>query len=79
MNTETTPTKTSDWTASQTGTACLLLLAVVIVSDMPEPVPFWQTAWGQAPSVGTVLLIAALVVAFVRFGDRLGLRAERGE
>jgi peptidoglycan/LPS O-acetylase OafA/YrhL len=79
MNTETTPTKTSDWNASQTGTACLLLLAVVIVSDMPEPVPFWPLAWGQAPSVGTVLLIAALAIAIVRFGDRLGLRTGRGE
>lgn len=79
MNTETTPMKTSAWTASQTRTACLLLLAVVIVSDMPEAVPFWPVAWGQAPSVGTVLLIAALVIALVRFGDRLGLRTERGE
>jgi hypothetical protein len=79
MNTETTPTKTSDWSASQTGTACFLLLAVVIVSDMPEPIPFWPTAWGQAPSVGTVLLIAALIITLVRFGDRLGFRGARGQ
>ena len=69
MNTETTPARKT-WTPSQGESAIFLLLLVVIVADMPEPVPFWQAAWGQAPSVGTVLLIAGLILAIARFSRR---------
>lgn len=72
MNTETTPTRKT-WTPSQGESAIFLLLLVVIVSDMPEPIPFWQTDWGQAPSVGTVLLISGLILAIARFGRRSGV------
>lgn len=78
MHTETIPTK-SDWSATKGETAVFLLLMVVLVSDMPEPIPFWPLSWGQAPSVGTVLLIVAIIVALARFGDRLGFRAERDQ
>lgn len=71
MTTEKTPSRW-DWNTSEGGAAVLLLLMVVIVSDMPEPIPFWPMSWGHAPSVGTVLLIVAVVLAIVRFGDRLG-------
>ena len=47
-----------------------LLLAVVVTPDLPEPLPFWPETFGQAPSVGAVLLIAALVMALVSFDAR---------
>lgn len=74
MHTETIPAR-SNWSPSQTE-GILLVMMVAIVSDMPEPVPFWPDAFGQAPSVGTVLLIAAIVVAIARFGRRSNGRAD---
>lgn len=76
MHTETTPAK-SNWTPGQGDAAVFLLLMVVLVSDMPEPVPVWPLSWGQAPSVGAVMLIVAIIVALARFGDRLGVRTEQ--
>ena len=61
------PTKAA-WSPSRGEIAIFLLAIVVIVSDMPEPLPFWPMAWGQAPSVGTVLLITAILLALSRFG-----------
>jgi|APAra7269097235_1048549.scaffolds.fasta_scaffold00251_30 hypothetical protein len=61
------PTKAA-WSPSRGEIAIFLLAIVVIVSDMPEPIPFWPMAWGQAPSVGTVLLITAILLALSRFG-----------
>ena len=61
------PTKAA-WSPSRGEIAIFLLAIVVIVSDMPEPMPFWPMAWGQAPSVGTVLLITAILLALSRFG-----------
>ena len=63
-----TPPATTVWSPSRGEAALLLLAMVAIVSDMPEPIPFWPTIWGQAPSVGTVLLIAAILLALSRFG-----------
>ncbi len=74
MHTETNPAR-SNWSPSQ-GEGILLLLMVVIVSDMPEPVPFWPDAFGQAPSVGTVLLIVSVVLALARFGRRADARTD---
>lgn len=75
MNIKTTPARKT-WTPSQGESAIFLLLLVVIVSDMPEPIPFWQSSWGQAPSVGTVLLICGLVLAVARFGRRSDARTD---
>lgn len=61
------PTKAA-WSPSRGEIAIFLLAIVVIVSDMPEPIPFWPMAWGQAPSVGTVLLITSILLALSRFG-----------
>lgn len=61
------PTKAA-WSPSRGEIAIFLLAIVVIVSDMPEPIPFWPMAWGQAPSVGTLLLITAILLALSRFG-----------
>ena len=61
------PTKAA-WSPSRGEIAIFLLAIVVIVSDMPEPIPFWPMAWGQVPSVGTVLLITAILLALSRFG-----------
>ena len=47
-----------------------LLLAVVVTPDLPEPLPFWPEVWGHAPSVGSALLLAALVMALVSFDKR---------
>lgn len=77
MTTEKTPVRKT-WTPSQGESAIFLLLLVVIVSDMPEPIPFWQSSWGQAPSVGTVLLVAGLILAITRFGGRPHVRADAG-
>lgn len=74
MHTEKTPAR-SNWSPSQTEAGIFLLLMVVIVSDMPEPIPFWSSSWGQAPSVGTVLLIAGVILAIARFG-RSNARAD---
>ncbi|HEX8662268.1 MAG TPA: hypothetical protein VF686_10425, partial [Brevundimonas sp.] len=74
MHTETSPTR-SNWSPSQTE-AILLVVMVAIVSDMPEPVPFWPDAFGQAPSVGTVLLIACVILAIARFGRRSDTRTD---
>lgn len=71
MHTEITPTDKT-WTPSQGETAIFLLLLVVIIADMPEPVPFWPHAMGQAPSVGTVMLIVGIILAIVHFGGRPG-------
>lgn len=67
MTTSTSPA-TARWTPNRGEIAVLLVAMVAIVSDMPEPIPFWPTPWGHAPSVGTVLLIAAILLAFSRFG-----------
>ncbi len=66
MNNEIAPAKPK-WEPSHTEAGIFLLLMVVIISDMPEPIPFWPHAFGQAPSVGTVLLIAGIVLALTRF------------
>jgi hypothetical protein len=63
-----TPPARAEWSPGRGEIALFLLAVVAIVSDMPEPIPFWPTVWGQAPSVGTVLLIVALVLALSRFG-----------
>lgn len=78
MTTEKTPAR-RDWNSSEGSAAVFLLLMVVIVSDMPEPIPFWPMAWGQAPSVGTVLLIVAVVLAINRFGDRFSPRKDAAQ
>lgn len=69
------PTKAA-WSPSRGEIAIFLLAMVAIVSDMPEPMPFWPTVWGQAPSVGTVLLITAILLAFSRFGRELWEKAQ---
>lgn len=56
------------WSPGRGEIAVFLVAIVVIVSDMPEPIPFWPLNWGHAPSVGTVLLVAALALALSRFG-----------
>ncbi len=67
MTTPTPPARTG-WTPGRGEAAIFLLAMVAIVSDMPEPIPFWPTLWGQAPSVGTVLLITAILLALSRLG-----------
>lgn len=69
MHTEITPAK-AKWAPSQGETAIFMLLLVVIIADMPEPVPFWPHAMGQAPSVGTVMLIVSIILALVHFRGR---------
>ncbi len=64
------------WSPSRGEIAIFLLAMVAIVSDMPEPIPFWPTVWGQAPSVGTVLLITAIFLALSRFGRELWENAQ---
>lgn len=75
MTTLTTPAK-ADWSPKRGEIAIFLLVLVAIVSDMPEPIPFWPTIWGQAPSVGTALLIAAILLAFSRSGRELWEKAQ---
>ena len=70
MTTLMPPAKTT-WSPSRGEIAVLLVAMVSIVSDMPEPVPFWPTPWVDAPSVGTVLLIAVILLAFSRSGRDL--------
>lgn len=65
-----TPPATIAWSPSRGEAALFLLAMVAIVSDMPEPIPFWPTIRGQEPSVGTVLLITAILLALSRFGRR---------
>jgi len=69
------PTKAA-WSPSRGEIAIFLLVLVAIVSDMPEPIPFWPTIMGQAPSVGTALLIAAIFLALSRFGRELWEKAQ---
>jgi hypothetical protein len=67
--THSTPTRTdAAWSPGRGEIAIFLAVIVAVVSDMPEPIPFWPMAWGQAPSVGTVLLITAIALALSRFG-----------
>lgn len=47
-----------------------LMLAVVVTPDLPEPLPFWPEAFGHAPSVGSAILLAALIMALVSFDAR---------
>lgn len=68
MNTETTTPRT-DFEPRAAATLALLLAAVV-TPDLPEPLPFWPEAFGNAPSVGAALLLAALVTALVSFDTR---------
>lgn len=75
MTTLTPPAK-ADWSPNRGEIAILLVVMVAIVSDMPEPIPFWPTIWGQAPSVGTVLLIAAILLALSRFGREFWEKAQ---
>jgi len=75
MTTLPSPTKDA-WSPSRGEIALFLLAVVVIVSDMPEPIPFWPTVWGQAPSVGTVLLITAILLALSRFGRETWEKAQ---
>lgn len=75
MTTPTPPARTG-WTPSRGEAAIFLLAIVAIVSDMPEPIPFWPTVWGQAPSVGTVLLIVAIGLALSRFGREYREKAQ---
>jgi len=70
-----TPPAKAAWTPSRGEAAIFLLAMVAIVSDMPEPIPFWPTLWGQAPSVGTVLLIVAILLALSRFSQAYGEKA----
>jgi hypothetical protein len=65
-----TPAAKTEWTPTRGEAALFLLALVAIVSDMPEPIPFWPTVWGQAPSVGTALLITAILLALSRFGRK---------
>lgn len=75
MTTLTPPAKAA-WSPNRGEIAVLLLAMVAIVSDMPEPIPFWPMNWGQAPSVGTVLLIVAILLALSRFGRENWERAQ---
>ncbi len=75
MTTLTPPAKAA-WSPNRGEIAIFLLAMVAIVSDMPEPIPFWPTVWGQAPSVGTALLITAILLAFSRFGRDLWEKAQ---
>lgn len=70
-----TPAK-AEWSPGRGEIAIFLVAIVAIVSDMPEPIPFWPTVWGQAPSVGTVLLIVAIGLALSRFGREYREKAQ---
>lgn len=70
------PAARAEWSPGRGEIALFLLAIVAIVSDMPEPIPFWPTVWGQAPSVGTVLLIVAIGLALSRFGREYREKAQ---
>lgn len=58
-----------DWNTTEHQMLVVLLAMVVFGSDMPEPVPFWPSTLGHAPSMGAVFLIVALATALYQFGQ----------
>ncbi|RZJ32299.1 MAG: hypothetical protein EON85_01550 [Brevundimonas sp.] len=53
-----------------------LILAVVVAPDLTERLPLWPAQFGNAPSVGSALLLAALVMALISFSRRQGWEAK---
>lgn len=53
-----------------------LMLAVVVAPELTERVPFWPAQFGNAPSVGSALLLAALIMALISFSRRYGWDAK---
>lgn len=59
------------WNTPAHQTLVVLLALAVCIADIPEPLPLWPTAFGAGPSVGTALLLTAVIAAVIGLA-RLG-------
>jgi len=71
----TNETSMQNWRSPGAATAALLL-AVVVTPGLTDPLPLWPAAWGSTPSVGTAILVLALLAALTSFGGRHGSRSQ---